>query len=115
MATIPKPKVTLGEGMEEVDAAAIYDDKEWFMDPKGYFLIRANPETKKIEAGYCRQMNKILKKFTGNNASELCQAVLHAGVISRLDHAAYLGRECAKAQIAIKLNIPYVQDSELEL
>ncbi|MFP4558915.1 MAG: DUF4346 domain-containing protein, partial [Archaeoglobaceae archaeon] len=31
----------------------------------------------------------------------------------RLDHAAYLGRELKKAEIALKLNKNYVQDSEL--
>jgi len=41
--------------------------------------------------------------------------VLKAGLISRDDHAAYLGRETLKAETALKLGIPYVQDSDLEL
>ena len=114
MATIPKPKVTLSENVRETDASATYDDQEWFYDTKGYFLIRIVPEELRIEVGHCLQNNEILQKFSGKTSKELCQAVLHAGLISRQDHAAYLGRETLKAETALKLGIPYVQDSDLE-
>lgn len=115
MAHIPKQKAALSKDVKDVDAAAAYDSKEWVYDSKGYFLIRINKDTKKIEIGYCKQNNVILQKFSGNNAKELCQAVVKANLISRLDHAAYLGRETLKAETALKLNKPYVQDSDLEL
>lgn len=115
MTEIPKPKVTLDKGMEELDTAASYDKDEFHYDPRGYFLIRINPETKKIEVGHCKQNNVILKRWSGDNARQLCQAVLKSGVVSRLDHAAYLGRETLKAEVALKLGIQYVQDSELEI
>jgi hypothetical protein len=35
--------------------------------------------------------------------------------ISRADHALYLGGELAKAEFALKNNLPYVQDRELRL
>jgi len=115
MAQIPKPKVQLSNDVKDIDATAAYDPKEWVYDPKGYFLIRVNPDTKQIEVGYCKQNNVILKKFIGNTSKELCQAVLKANLVSRLDHAAYLGRETLKAEIALKLGKPYVQDSDVEL
>jgi len=115
MADISKPKVELSKDVKDVDATAEYDETEFNYDKEGYFLIRINPETKKIEVGHCRQNNVILEKFSGNNARELCQAIIKAGLISRLDHAAYLGRETLKAEMALKLNKPYVQDSDLEL
>jgi hypothetical protein len=110
-----RPKVTLGKDINTIDAAAAYDDKEWTMDPNGYVLIRINPETGKIEVGYCKAGNVVLQKFEGNTAKELCQAVLNAGILSRMDHAAYLGRETLKAETAKKLGIAYVQDADLEL
>ena len=115
MAHIPKPKVALSEDMKVIDAAADYDSNEWVYDRKGYFLIRVNQDTKKIEVGYCRQNNVILQKFSGNTSKELCQAVIKANLISRLDHAAYLGRETNKAETALKLGKTYVQDSDLTL
>ncbi|MEM4524601.1 MAG: DUF4346 domain-containing protein, partial [Archaeoglobaceae archaeon] len=33
--------------------------------------------------------------------------------VSRLDHAAYLGRELMKAEIALRLGKNYIQDREL--
>jgi len=115
MAQIPKPKVTLGKDMENIDAASAYDDAEFNYDPNGYFLIRINEESKKIEVGLCKQNNVILKKWSGSNSKEICQAIIKSDVISRKDHAAYLGRETLKAEVALKLGIKYVQDSDLDL
>ena len=115
MAHIPKQKAAFSKDMKAIDAAAKYDSQEWVYDSKGYFLIRINQSTKKIEVGYCKQNNVILQKFSGNTSKELCQAVIKANLISRLDHAAYLGRETHKAEIALKLEKPCVQDSDLEL
>lgn len=113
--TMKSTKPTLSEEVEKIDAAAAYDEKAFSMDPKGYFLIRINPETGKIEVGHCRQNNVILKVFSGNTSKELMQAILREGIVSRLEHAGYLGRETMKAQIAKELEIEYVQDSELEI
>jgi dihydropteroate synthase len=35
------------------------------------------------------------------------------GLVSRLDHAAYLGSELAKAEIALKTGKEYIQDRGL--
>ncbi|MFP3910113.1 MAG: dihydropteroate synthase-like protein [Archaeoglobaceae archaeon] len=49
----------------------------------------------------------------GDDAKSISDTVVENKLISRLDHAAYLGRELKKAEIALKLNKNYVQDSEL--
>ena len=115
MATIPKPKAEVSDDAPAVDAASEYDKDEFFYDPKGYFLIRTLPEEKKIEVGHCKQNNLILKIFKGNTAKEICQAVMKADIVSRLDHASYLGRECEKAETCLKLGKAYVQDEDLKV
>ena len=107
-------KAKISKDAEIVDATKAYNPKEFKMDPKGYFLIRINAGTGRIEAGYCRQNNAILKVFSGNNSKELMQAILKAGIVSKLEHAEYLGRETMKAEIAKELGIEYVQDSDLK-
>jgi tetrahydromethanopterin S-methyltransferase subunit A len=93
-----------------------YDEnKDWVYDPKGYFLIRINNKTKKLEAGYCKQTNKIIKVITGKKASEVYFTIIEQGLVSRQDHAAYLGKELAKAEFALKNNLEYVQDDDLNL
>ena len=46
----------------------------------------------------------------GTTATALYATVIEAGLLSRLDHAAYLGRELARAEIALRTNGDYVQD-----
>mgnify|MGYP001391628770 CR=1 FL=1 len=95
---------------------AEYDDlKEFVMDDKGYFLIRVNQESEEIEVAFCPELNKITVKITGKKPIEIYQTIIKEGLISRMDHAAYLGRELQKAFIALQKKIPYVQDDELEI
>ncbi len=95
---------------------AQYDDlKEFVMDPKGYFLIRTAPERKEIEVALCAERNLISKKVVGKTPLEIYQTCIKEGMLSRHDHAAYLGRELQKAFVALQLDIPYVQDDELNL
>lgn len=49
----------------------------------------------------------------GRTAREILQTAIDLGLVSRLDHAAYLGRELEKAEIALKLGRCYMQDVEL--
>ena len=91
-----------------------YDDiKDWVMDPNGYFLIRVNREQDRIEAGWCKKANEIILTVYGTRASDVYFTLIKEGCISRLDHAAYLGKELAKAEISLKNNLNYVQDGEL--
>ncbi len=106
-------KVTMDK-VKEIQAK--YDDlKEFVMDKTGYFLIRIDQEKKIIEVAFCPELNKITVKITGRKPLEIYQTIIKQGLVSRLDHAAYLGRELQKAYIALQKGIPYVQDDELKL
>ncbi|MBI5398838.1 DUF4346 domain-containing protein [Candidatus Woesearchaeota archaeon] len=94
---------------------AVYDDlKEFVLDPKGYFLIRTIPEKKLIEVGFCRSRNKVELTVSGIKPIDIYTNVLRENAISRMEHAAYLGRELQKAYTALQLGLPYVQDDELD-
>jgi dihydropteroate synthase len=98
---------------ETIEAA--YDDiKEFIMDDKGYFLIRINNKENCIEIAHCYDINKIDYIIKGKKPIEVYQTAIKKGLITRLDHAAYLGRELQKAYIALQKGIKYVQDDELE-
>jgi len=84
--------------------------KDFTADPSGYFLVRINREDKLIEVAHCTNEHVITKVFTGKIAYELFHTIIKAGVISRLDHAAYLGTELKKAEIALQRNEPYEQE-----
>ncbi len=90
--------------------------KDWKMDPKGYFLIKIYPETKEIGAGYCTfPDNKLRAEVRGKTALEIINTLIREEMISSLQHAADMGIELCKAEIAVKKNIKYVQDDPLEI
>lgn len=46
----------------------------------------------------------------GMNAGSIYKTAIRRGLVSRLDHAAYLGKELGKAEISLRLGGKYVQD-----
>ncbi|MSQ40152.1 MAG: DUF4346 domain-containing protein [Dehalococcoidia bacterium] len=51
----------------------------------------------------------------GASASAMTQALLAKGLVGDLAHALYVGRELQKAEVALRLHLPYEQDWDLEL
>ncbi len=49
-------------------------------------------------------------KFTGKDSTGLFRKILHENLVSRLDHAAYLGKELARAEEALRSGRRYVQE-----
>lgn len=92
-----------------------YDEiKDCVIDPEGYFLIKTDKENKNIVVGFCKQNNEILVKITGKKPADIYHEVFKKSLIKNLHHAAYLGRECQKAYIALQQCLDYVQDEELD-
>lgn len=88
---------------------------KWEQDPKGYFLIKVDKKEKVIRVGFCTNDNKMTKEFIGKTAEELYHTILAYDIISVLAHAANLGRELAKAEIALEYDLEYVQDDKLQI
>jgi len=98
------------EKFKEVKAS--YDDeKEWRYDPKGYFLIKINKKDKTIEAAHCRRNNIIEVKIVGKNSREIYNTIIREGLVSSLQHAAYLGKELTLAEYLLKHKLEYIQDN----
>ena len=94
--------------------------KDWKMDPKGYFLIAIDREDSFIRVGYCKftklgnnPVNDMVAEIKGKNALEIVNTLIREKFISTLQHAGDMGIELHKAEMALKLNLKYVQDKEL--
>ena len=92
------------------------------MDPKGYFLIKIDRERKIIRVCYCAfpKLNKnaiheMIAEVTGKTALEIVNTLIINEYISSLQHAADLGIELHKAEIALKYGYEYIQDSDIEI
>jgi tetrahydromethanopterin S-methyltransferase subunit A len=46
----------------------------------------------------------------GSDAASVCATIVEMKLVSQLDHAAYLGRELAKAELSIPTKKRYIQD-----
>ena len=88
--------------------------KKWHLDPSGFFKIEiTNGEIK--NGKFCpgkivAQHNEI--SIAGATAKEVLDTIIRIGLVSRNDHAAYLGRELMKAELALKYRRSYSQDDE---
>lgn len=85
---------------------------EW--DPRGNFVI-------KIEEGKIKVLHfspdgsRLLEEFGGKTSREVFDQIIKALGVSQISHAFDLGAELQKAEIALKLKIPYNQDQPLRL
>lgn len=78
-------------------------------DPRGYFVVDIINE--QIVVSFYRHDGVLQRKFVGKTADELRSKCCF--LISNMDHAFYLGQELMKAEIALKNNIPFIQDKDL--
>jgi len=79
-------------------------------DKRGYLIVSVeNGEI--VVQHHLPDGRKTKFEFRGNNAQSLYRRILHENLISRLDHAAYIGCELAKAEEAVKEGKKYVQDT----
>ena len=103
--------------------SARYDKiKDWVMDPKGYFLISVDKEKKLLKVCYCKfsklenpPVNDLVVEITGKTAIEIVNTLIRENYISSLQHAADMGIELHKAELALKYNLKYIQDKDLKL
>jgi len=80
------------------------------LDPKGYFVVFPDRERQFILIEHYLKDGTLAHLFTGERADDLYATVIAHELVSRLDHAAYLGKELARAERALKTGDPYIQD-----
>lgn len=81
-------------------------------DKAGTYVI--GTKGKSIVVEHYNSKDELLRLIEGTNARDLCIMLIRNGWVSRLDHAAYLGRELTLAEMAIEQGVPYVQKSQVE-
>ncbi|MCW4015843.1 MAG: dihydropteroate synthase-like protein [Candidatus Bathyarchaeota archaeon] len=102
----------------ESDAQLVYADenlKPEVLDEKGIFKIAVDHISGNIVALHLvdNQQDKPTVVVKGKTAENVYSKIEDLGLLTRLDHAAYLGRELAKAEVALLTGKEYIQDSPL--
>lgn len=80
------------------------------MDKAGYFVILPQPEKEMIVVEHYSYDNTLQRVIDGKDARSIYWTIIRNGWVTQLSHAAYLGKELAKAELSIKLGVKYVQD-----
>ena len=108
--------------IERSIVAKYHKIKDWVMDPKGYFLISLDRQDKIIRVGYCvfskhrsPPIHDMILEITGKTAIEIVNTLIRENLISSLQHAADMGIELCKAELALNYNLEYIQDKNLEI
>ena len=112
----------INKKIEKRITAKYHKIKDWVMDPKGYFLIAIDRKKILIRVGYCKftkmgnnPVNDMVAEIVGKTAIEIVNTLIKENYISSLQHAGDMGIELCKAELALKYNLDYVQDKNLNL
>ena len=112
----------INKKVEKTITAKYHKIKDWVMDPKGYFLIGLDKEKNLLQVGYCKfkklgnsPVNDMVAIVNGKTAIEIVNTLIREGYISSLQHAADMGIELCKAELALKYNLNYIQDKDINL
>jgi len=124
---------------EKIKIDNILSNRYIDLDPNGYFIIKVDLEENKIilehflnninDDGYaldpetnepikCDSQNKRVcnEVFEGISAKQLGILITEErnDLITKFDHALYLGRELQKAEECLFKKLPYIQDKEIK-
>lgn len=102
-------------GTRPVSTVAGYVPHRMIADQAGYFVIFPDRGRRLLMLEHYRNDGALDVVIEGRNAAESYIPAIEKGLVSRLDHAAYLGKELARAEQALLGGGPYVQDAAPEL
>ena len=78
------------------------------LDKAGYFVI--NIEGDRLLVEHYDYKERLQRVIEGDDARSIYLTIVRNEWVSRLDHAAYLGRQLTKAEYQIKYGVPYLQE-----
>lgn len=102
-------------GTRSVAAIAGYIPRRMISDPAGYFVIYPDCGRRLLMLEHYRNDGVLDMVIEGHAPAELYIPAIEKNLISRLDHAAYLGKELARAEQAMLNGGAYIQDAAPEL
>ena len=112
----------INKKIEKTIIAKYHKINDWVMDPKGYFLIEVDRKKSLLRVGYCKFKklgnsveNDLVAEIKGKTAIEIVNTLIKEKYISSLQHAADMGIELCKAEIALRNNLQYIQDKDIVL
>ncbi len=81
------------------------------LDKAGYFVILPSNKKKTILVEHYANDNKLLRTIEGKSSRDIYLTIVKHKWVAAMDHAAYLGKELARAEMSIEMGFKFVQDA----
>ncbi len=93
-----------------VQVVAASEPERLVLDPGGYVVIHGDARTRALVAEHYTNQGVLDLIVDGATPASVAAALIERGLVTRLDHAAYLGQELARAERALRDGARFVQD-----
>lgn len=103
----PFEETTADSAIPEVEAA---EPQRLVSDPAGFFVVYPDSPRRRLVVEHYTNDGVLGRVIEGPTPAAVAAAIIERELITRLDHAAYLGRELARAEHSLLTGEPYVQD-----
>ena len=91
-----------------------YVPRKMVSDPAGYFVVYVDRNRRRLVMEHYQNGGILDVVIEGTAAAEVYIPAVEKGLVTRLDHAAYLGKELARAEHSLRTAEEYVQDAAPE-
>lgn len=81
------------------------------LDPAGYFVIYPVAKTSMIAVEHYRNDGTLNHVLEGVAPADLYVTAIKLGLVTQLDHAAYLGKELERAWLSLRYGMTFLQDA----
>lgn len=88
--------------------------KALVLDPNGYFVIFPDKARALIVVEHYQNNGTLTQIIEGQEITHIYMTAIELGLVSKLDHACYFGKELARAAESLKDGTPYQQDKAQE-
>lgn len=103
--TYPHPYIEM-----QVQRIQVSGPKSLVLDKAGYFVVYPDSRSGRLVLEHYTNQGTLNCVLEGTSAGALYGEAIDRQFLTRLDHAAYLGRELARAERSLETEEPYVQD-----
>jgi tetrahydromethanopterin S-methyltransferase subunit A len=95
---------------KSVDIVTAEEPEHLTFDPAGYVVVYPDTRQQRLVLEHYTNTGVLDCMLEGRSPAALYATAIARHLITRLDHAAYLGRELARAEHSLRTGEPYVQD-----
>ncbi len=97
-------------GFRRVETVRAREPQRLILDPAGFFVVYPDPPRQRLVLEHYTKDGLLDSVVEGASSKEVWLEAIERKLLSRLDHAAYLGHELARAERSMRTGEPYVQD-----